>query len=258
MDVVKFNREAWDAQVAQDNPWSRPVTSEQVARARRGDWSVVLTPVKPVPREWFGDIAGRDVLALASGGGQQAPIFAAAGARVTTLDNSPAMLGRDREVAERDGLEIRLEQGDMRDLSRFADASFDLVFHPVSNLFVPDVRPVWRECARVLRPGGRLLAGFCNPILFLFDVADFDRGDFTIRHTLPFSDVTARTPEQLEAMRVKGEPLEFGHSLEDQIGGQTAAGLVITDLFEDKWDDHPFNRVAPCFIATRARKPETR
>jgi SAM-dependent methyltransferase len=216
---------------------------------------VVLTPTKPVPREWFGALAGRSVLALASGGGQQAPILAAAGARVTTLDNSPAQLARDREVAERDGLEIALEQGDMRDLSRFADASFDLIFHPVSNLFVPEVRPVWRECARVLRPGGRLLAGFCNPLMFLFDAEALERGDFTVRHSLPYSDLAARSPQALAAMREKSEPLEFGHMLADQIGGQTDAGLAITGLFEDTWEAHPFNRVAPCFVATLARRP---
>ena len=79
------------------------------------------------------------------------------------FDNSPQQLARDRLVAEREGLEIRTVQGDMRDLSAFADASFDLVFHPVSNLFCPEVRPVWREAYRVLRQGGILLAGFMNP-----------------------------------------------------------------------------------------------
>lgn len=254
MDVPAHNRAAWDKQVEQGNRWSVPVSAEEVARARRGDWSVVLTPVKPVPREWFGDVAGRDVLALASGGGQQAPILAAAGARVTTLDNSPAMLARDREVAEREGLSMRLELGDMRDLSRFADASFDLIFHPVSNLFVPDVRPVWRECARVLRPGGRLVAGFCNPLMFLFDEAEYDRGEFNVRYSIPFVDPALRSPEALAAKQAKGEPLEFGHTLQDQIGGQTDAGLVITALFEDGWEDHPFNRVSTCFVATLARK----
>ncbi len=58
----------------------------------------------------------------------------------------------------------------MRDLSAFADESFDLVFHPVSNLFVPEVRPVWNEAFRVLRRGGSLLAGFLNPAVYIFDL----------------------------------------------------------------------------------------
>jgi ubiquinone/menaquinone biosynthesis C-methylase UbiE len=71
---------------------------------------------------------GLNLLALASGGGQQAPIFAAAGANITLPDNSPRQLGRDRPVAEREGLQIKLVEGDMRDLSMFADESFDLVY----------------------------------------------------------------------------------------------------------------------------------
>src|SRR5690606_7312110 len=114
------------------------------------------------PKQWFGTLKGKDVLCLASGGGQQVPILAAAGGRVTSFDNSEEQLSRDRAVAEREGLGVETVQGDMADLSVFPDASFDLVFHPASNLFIPDVNPVWRECFRVLRPGGRLLSGFLN------------------------------------------------------------------------------------------------
>ena len=97
---------------------------------------------------------------LGLGGGQQAPILAAAGACVTVFDASDLQLQQDRMVAQRDGLEMQMVQGDMRDLSVFADASFDLVFHPISNLYVPDIQPVWRECFRVLRSGGTLLSSF--------------------------------------------------------------------------------------------------
>ncbi|MGE5602569.1 MAG: SAM-dependent methyltransferase, partial [Nitrososphaerales archaeon] len=98
MDVRAHNKQAWDRQVAEENPWTVPVTPEVIAAAREGRWSVVLTAVKQVPPEWFPRLAGLEVLGLACGGGQQCPIFAAAGASVTVLDNSPAQLGRDREV----------------------------------------------------------------------------------------------------------------------------------------------------------------
>lgn len=255
VDVRDFNARAWDRLVAMGNRWTLPVSSEEIARARSGDWGVILTPTRAVPREWFGELAGRDVLALASGGGQQACVLAAAGANVTLLDNSPAQLAQDRMVAERDGLAIRLEQGDMRDLSRFADGSFDLVFHPCSNGFVPDVRPVWRECARVLRPGGRLLSGIVNPMLYLFDEAEVDRGEFVARYALPYSDLVSRTPEHLARMAEAGEPVSFGHTLDDQIGGQLEAGLLLAGFFEDRWAEHPLDRFfAPCF-ATLAVKP---
>ncbi len=94
-------------------------------------------------------------------------MLAAAGARVTVLDNSPRQLTQDRFVADREHLALQLVEGDMADLSQFASESFDLVFHPVSNCFVPDVRPIWREAFRVLRPGGRLVAGFLNPLVYL-------------------------------------------------------------------------------------------
>ena len=255
MDILDFNRRAWGAQVAQGNPWTVPVSPAVIAGAREGRWSVVLTPERPVPREWFGELRGTDVLALASGGGQQACVLAAAGARVTLLDLSPAQLAQDRGVAGREGLDLRLEEGDMRDLSRFPDTSFDLVFHPVSNLFVPDVRPVWRECFRVLRPGGRLLAGFCHPLLFVFDGDDLERGELVARHAVPYSDLAARSPERLARMHEEGEPLEFGHTLDDQIGGQLDAGFGIAGFYEDGWPGHPLARLIRPFVATLATRP---
>ena len=107
MDIAEYNRRAWDHQVAQGNRWTVPVTTEIVAAARQGEWNVVLTPQKPVPKSWFSpslSVSGLDVLCLASGGGQQAPILAAAGANVTVLDNSPRQLEQDQIVARRDGL----------------------------------------------------------------------------------------------------------------------------------------------------------
>ncbi len=255
LDVVAHNRAAWDRLVASGNRWTVPVAPEVIAAARAGAWSVVLTPAKPVPRDWFGELRDRDLLALASGGGQQAPVLAAAGARVTVFDNSPAQLARDREVAARDGLALRVELGDMRDLSRFAEASFDLVFHPVSNVFCPEIRPVWRECFRVLRHGGRLLAGFCDPALYIFDPEPLERGEFVVRHGVPYSDLASLAPAELARRVAAGEPLEFGHTLEDQIGGQCDAGFAITGMYGDGWPDHPAGGRMPLFLATLAVKP---
>jgi SAM-dependent methyltransferase len=255
MDVVAYNRRAWDRQVADGNRWTVPVSPEAVAAARRGDWQVVLTPTKPVPRDWFPQLAGLDVLCLACGGGQQAPIFAAAGARVTVLDNSPGQLGQDRAVAEREGLDLRLVLGEMTDLSAFADASFDLIFHPISNCFVPDVRPVWREAFRVLRPGGVLLAGFTNPVLFIFDDALAEQGELKVRHSIPYSDLTSLTDDERRRYTDKEEPLVYGHTLADQIGGQFDAGFVLTGLYEDSSPDGPLAKYLPTSLATRAIRP---
>ena len=227
-------------------------------RAARGDWKVILTPNRPVPAAWFGDIRGQALLCLASGGGQQAPILAAAGAHVTSFDNSDEQLALDRLVADRDGLSLRTIQGDMANLAVFGDESFDLIFHPVANLFVPDIKPVWRECARVLRSGGRLLSGFMNPAFYYFDhdVAE-KTGNWSVKYRLPFSPLTSLDARERQKLIESNSPLEFGHSLDDQIGGQLNAGLVIAGCYEDDWSDEatPFNRFGPMYIATLARKP---
>ncbi len=256
MDVPGYNREAWDRQVESGNPWTVPVGPEVIRAARRGEWEVLLTETKPVPRAWFPEMAGADVLCLASGGGQQAPVFAAAGARVTVLDNSPGQLAQDRFVAEREALDLETLQGDMRDLSAFADESFDLVFHPVSNLFVPEVRPVWKEAFRVLRSGGALLAGFLNPVVYVFDLAlADDTGEVRVRYSLPYADATSKSVEDLQQQMERGEPLEFSHTLEEQIGGQVEAGFLISGLYEDRHRDDPIAAYMPTYVATRAIKP---
>jgi len=254
MDARQYNRQAWDQLVDAHNEWTRPVEPEVIARARTGDWQVVLTPTIPVPRTWFPDLAGCRVLGLACGGGQQGPIFAAAGACVTILDNAPKQLEQDRHVAERDRLDIRTFEGDMADLSTFADGSFDVVFNPCSNCFAESVLPIWQECARVLRSGGILMTGFSNPAMFIFDATKLEGGEFTLRHALPYSELTDISDAERQSFIERGEPLMFGHTLQDQIGGQLAAGFQLTDMFEDRDPKNALSRYMATYIATRAVK----
>jgi SAM-dependent methyltransferase len=255
MGVRDYNREAWDREVERGNEWTVPVGPDVIEAARQGRWEIVLTETKPVPKDWFPDLQGADVLCLASGGGQQAPVLAAAGANVTVLDNSPGQLAQDRLVAEREGLALRTVEGDMADLSDFADESFGLVFHPVSNLFAPEVRPVWAEAFRVLRRGGSLLAGFLNPAVYIFDLELADSsGELRARYALPYADATSKSEEEVARQIERGEPLEFSHTLEDQIGGQIEAGFVIAGFYEDRHRDDPIAAHMPTYIATRAIK----
>jgi SAM-dependent methyltransferase len=259
MDIREYNRQAWDREVKRGNRWTIPVSAETIARARQGDWQIVLTPTIPVPGDWFPQLRGADVLCLASGGGQQGPVLAAAGANVTVLDNSPAQLEQDRLVAKRDGLGIRLVEGDMADLHMFDSMSYDLIVHPVSNTFVPDVRPVWREALRVLRRRGILLAGFMNPAAYLVDYELAERaGVLQVRYQIPYSDVHDLPEEQRKRRLEQGEPMEFSHTLDDQIGGQLAAGFVITGFYEDRTPpskEEPLTSYMPNCMATRAAKP---
>ena len=214
----------------------------------------MLANQQPVPKEWFPELEGCRVLCLASGGGQQGPILAAVGADVTVLDGSTRQLDQDRLVAERDSLQIKTIEGDMADLSMFEDASFDLIVHPVSNFNIPDILPVWREAYRVLRKGGILLAGFTNPFIYLFDQDLWEEGIFTVKYSIPHSDVINLSREAIERHVEKGRLLEHSHTLSDQIGGQLQAGFVITGLFEDGDDNEALSHYMPLFIATRAIK----
>lgn len=258
MNVQEYNSVAWDREVEKGIEWSIPVSSEEIEKARKGDWQIVLTPVKAVPREWFGDIENKDVLCLASGGGQQAPILAAAGARVTVFDNSAKQLEQDRFVAERENLDLRIEKGDTADLSRFADESFDLIFHPCSNCFMPRLEPIWRECFRVLRRGGVMLVGFTKPEVFIFDVeAEEKKGVLRVRHSLPYSDLESIDENERNKILQSGRPLEFSHTWEEQIGGQIAAGFVVTGFYEDYWSANStslINKHMPPFVGMKSEK----
>ena len=258
VDVLAHNRTSWDRQAEQQCAWSRPVTAEEIAAARNGDWQVRLTP-SPLPAGWLDDVRGLRILCLASGGGQQAPLLAAAGADVTVFDASDGQLQLDRMVAQREHLALGIVQGDMRDLSVLTDAAFDLVFHPISNLYVPDIGPVWRECFRVLRSGGSLLSSFYNPVVFVGDRDPRFAEQELIRprYTLPYSDLEQLDAQALEGKAQRGEALVFGHSLSAQIGGQLEAGFVLTGFYEDQQPQPRFviDRYLPTFLATRASKP---
>ena len=255
MDIRAYNREAWNKHVdSGQSEWTKPVSPEIIAKARKGEFSILLTEQIPVPREWFPPLKGLDTLCLACGGGQQGPVLASAGANVTVFDNSPRQLDQDRFVAEREGLDIKLVEGDMRNLSVFADASFDFIFHPVSNLFIHEIRPVWNEAFRVLRPGGTMLSGFMNPIFYIFDYEKAEQGILDARFKLPYSD--AEHTEIAEKLMADDDALEHSHSLTDQLGGQMDAGFHIIGLYEDYHSTSAVSEYTPTYIATRALKPE--
>lgn len=256
INFLNHNQASWNKQAKAQSPWSQPVSSELITAAKSGTWDIYLTP-KPLPKEWLGNVKGKKILCLASAGGQQAPLLAALGAAVTVFDLSDEQLLQDRIVAERDGLNLITIQGDMCDLSIFDDQSFDMIFHPISNHYVPDVRPVWRESFRVLKTGGALLASFYNPVLFIGDRDPeyMEKGLIYPRYKIPYSDL--RDMEESASLKnLISEAIVFGHSLTDLIGGQLTAGFIIEAFLED-FQPVPrflFDKYIPTFLATKAVK----
>ena len=229
--------------------WGTPIDHETYLRAQAGEWQVKLTPTKPVPAEWLGNLSGKRVLALASGGGQQGPLFTAAGAEVTVLDYAPAMLDAERFVAEREGYQINIVHADMTKPLPFEDGAFDLVCNPVSICYIREVEPVWREVARVLAPGGSFVTGFDTIVNYLVDEAE-ER----IVWAHPFDPMT--NPEVRAFLEADDAGMQFGHDLSETLGGLLRAGLTITDLYEDSNGEGRLEELhIPTYLAVRATKP---
>lgn len=216
-----------DRLVANDVNWSACATAEQLQKAREGRLELLFGDDCAFPPEWLGDLPGKKVLCLAGAGGLQAPLFACAGAEVTVIDLSEGMVSRDREVAAREGLSIQLEHGNMCDLSRFADESFDLVFNPPSLFYVPEVMPVFREVYRVLKKGGGFIMCSSNPIAYVCDY-DAAQGCYKAVNRMPYCSMDHED---------QGDWVEYGHTMESYIGGQIAAGFVITGYVEKQMED---------------------
>ena len=248
MNYQQINAAAIDLWCKDGWQWGKPISHETYTKACRGQWDVLLTPTKPVPHHWFGDLNGKKVLGLASGGGQQMPVFAALGADCTVLDYSERQLASERMVAQREGYEISIIRADMTKRLPFEDDSFDLIFHPVSNCYVEEVCPIFRECFRVLKSGGILLSGLDNGINYITG-----EDEKIIVNTLPFNPL--KNPEHRKLLEDTDCGMQFSHTIEEQIGGQLEAGLVMTHIYGDTNGEgrlHEMN--IECYFATRAVK----
>lgn len=185
---------------------------------------------------------------LASGGGQQIPIFSALGAKCTVLDYSKKQCDSERKVAVREGYEVEILQADMTKHLPFEDESFDLIFHPVSNCYVEEVEPIFKECYRVLKKGGKLLGGYDIGINYIFD-----EQEEKVTYSLPFNPLK---DQKLYEESIKNDwGIQFSHTLEEQLGGQLKAGFRLVDLFEDTNGEgnlHEHN--IPSFVAVLAVK----
>ncbi|QOV20172.1 class I SAM-dependent methyltransferase [Blautia liquoris] len=248
MNYQEINSKVIDSWVKEGWEWGKPISHDIYEDAKKGIWDVLLTPTRYVPHEWFGELQGKKVLGLASGGGQQIPIFTALGSECTVLDYSEKQLESERLVAGREGYSVRIIKADMTKRLPFSDAEFDVIFHPVSNCYVEEVQPIFKECYRVLKSGGIFLAGLDNGINYIFD--DDEK---ILVNTLPFNPL--KDENQMNQLNESDCGVQFSHTLEEQIGGQLEAGFILTDLYEDTngtGNLHEHN--IPTFFSTRAIK----
>ena len=249
-NYTEINAKAIDRWVEGGWEWGTPVSAEECAKARRGEWNVLLTPTRFVPKDWFLPMSGLKLLGLASGGAQQMPLFSILGAECTVMDLSDRQLESERVVSRREDYSINIVKADMTKHFPFEDGAFDLIFHPVSNCYIEDVYHVWRECFRVLSPGGTLLAGMDNGFNFLVD--SYER-PLVITNKLPFNPL--KNPELMKKLTDEDNSIQFSHTFDEQIGGQIKAGFVITGAYED-FDNDPgaIEDGIPSYWATKAIK----
>ena len=253
-NIIEHNENAWDKKVQDECIWSKPVSKVEIEEARNGILKVSLGAKSTVPRNWFPDsLIGLNILCLASGGGQQGPIFAAHNANVVVFDISPEQLNKDRSIAESEDLKLDIVQGDMCDLSAFTDEKFDLVFCPVAITYIPELTTFYSEVNRVLKSQGIFMLGSANPHIYLYDAVKWDQGIYKISNTLPFNSFDELNQEESRNFIKEGNAIEYSHTLNDIIGGQLSAGFVIDQFYEendgDKIAKH-FNN----YFATRAIK----
>jgi 2-polyprenyl-3-methyl-5-hydroxy-6-metoxy-1,4-benzoquinol methylase len=221
-ELTKYNVARWKALVEANALFTRPKLSLDLNSARQ-----MLDP-----EERLGDIASKDVLCLACGGGQQSVAFALLNANVTVFDLSEGQLNRDREAAAHYDVEIKTLQGDMQDLSRFEKASFDIVYHGYSLGFVPNARSVFQQVARVLRANGMYHFGCANPFFLGMQETDWNGEGYTIRY--PYINGAEITYDDQEWVYDRSNssvvippPREFRHTLSTLISGLVEAGFVI-------------------------------
>ena len=247
-DYLKLNQDRWNKV---RNDYTQPLTHEELEEARNSPISVALTVGKKVPTEWFEKTSGKKILGLACGGGQQGPVFAAKGYDVTIMDFSTSQLQKDEMVAKREVLKINTVQADMTKPFPFEDETFDIIFNPVSNVYIEDLENMYKEAARVLKKGGLLMVGFMNPWTYMYDadvVWDQPDEELLLKFSIPFN-----SKELEEQGKITIDPeygYEFSHTLETQIRGQLKNGLAMIDFYESCDKRNRLSQYGNDYIAT--------
>ena len=207
--------------------WAACASKEQLQDAREGKLKLQFFE-KEVPKEWLKDIKRKKVLCLAGGGGLQAPLLACAGAEVTVIDISNKMLDKDRKIAKDENLQIKIVKGNICNLSMFGDSYFDYIINPPSLMYIPKLDIVFRECYRVLNKGGVFIMMAPNPINYVCDYIDDENGGYyKAVHKMPFYSKDYDDSDWIE----------YGHTMEEYLGGLIDCGFLINGYLECQMDD---------------------
>jgi SAM-dependent methyltransferase len=224
-DEIRFaNERHWEKMVKEGCGFTCPwlnLDKALVCQYAKGKLHTVPEPLDEVyPSSILADIEGKDVLCLAAGGGQQSAVFGLLGARVTVADLAEGQLDGDRTAAAHYGYELTTIRADMRDLSPLDDESFDLVYQAPSMGYVPDVRQVYAQVARVLRAGGVYRVDAGDPGVAFVDETWDGKG---YRITRPFTE---------RVYRREDGAIEFRHYLSDIFNGLIENGFSIQQVQE--------------------------
>lgn len=216
-----------DNLVTNNVDWTACASKEQLQAAREGKLSLPFF-YKEIPKEWLKDIQGKKVLCLAGAGGLQAPLLACVGAKVTVIDISNKMLDKDREIAKNEHLQIEIVKGNICDLSMFHNDFFDFIINPPSLMYIPKLSIVFKECYRVLNKGGIFIMIAPNPINYVCDYVDDENGGYyKAVHKMPFCSKDYDNSDWIE----------YGHTMEEYLGGLIASGFLINGYMECQMDD---------------------
>ena len=205
-------------------PWL-DLDPNRLRQYARGETQALQEPLAGMyPASVLDGVEGKDVLCLASGGGQQSAVFALLGARVTVLDLTEAQLEGDRTAAGHYGYELTTIQADMRDISCLAQDSFDIVYQGNSMCWIPHVQQVYQGVARVLRPGGIYRVDFANPATEFVEPDSWSGEGYSIS-----------VPYVQKEMLLRPDPegpdsIQFRHHMGDIFQGLLAVGLEIQQV----------------------------
>lgn len=237
MDSEKFNKEAWDKEVLNNNWWTKIVSEDEIEKIKKGEGGIRITTTKNIPPSWLELTKGKKTLSLCAGGGQQTPLLSSYGSIVTSLDISPRQIQQDREALDKFCLKAETVVGSVLEMP-FENESFDVIVNPISLNFVPSLDKAYSEIDRVLKNGGYFMMGIANPVLYIFDEKKQNKR-LRVKYTLPFSTESSLSKREIERKIKENDTFEYSHTLESIIRTILKRGFVLLDFFSDMADSEP-------------------